>query len=314
MQVPPSPDHSSDAARVSVVIPTHERPEMLRRAVQAVLMQEYSGHIECVVVFDKSTPTAIDVEVTDDRSLVLVENVRTPGLAGARNSGVLASTGDLVGFCDDDDEWLQGKLDPQVRLLRERPDVAVVATGILIRYRGKDIPRPAPSKATTFEQFLRDRTMEINPCTVLVRRSDLLGQIGLVDEEIPGAYGEDYEWLLRAARISPVVSVPDPLVRIHWHDSSFYAGRWRTMIAGLEYLLDRYPEFKTQPAGLGRIHGQLAFAHAALGERRTAVPMALRSLRHARGNRHAYAALAVSARAVSAERVLLLARSRGRGI
>lgn len=299
---------------VSVVVPTHERPEMLRRAVDAVLSQAYEGYLECVVVFDKSTPARIDVAVPEHRSLVLVQNTRTPGLAGARNSGVLASTGELVGFCDDDDEWLPGKLEPQVRLLRERPDVAVVATGIVIRYRGKDIPRLAPPEHTTFEQFLRDRTMEINPCTVLVRRTDLLGPIGLVDEEIPGAYGEDYEWLLRASRISPVVSVPDPLVRIHWHDSSFYAGRWRTMIAGLQYLLDRYPEFRTQPSGLARIHGQMALAHAALGERRTAVPMALRSLRHAPGTRHAYAALAVSTGAISAERVLLLARRRGRGV
>src|SRR6266536_3212444 len=95
---------------VSVVVPTRDRPELLRRAVQQVLDQRYPGEIECVVVFDQSDPAEVPVELAEGRRLRTVRNQRAPGLAGARNAGVLASTGELVAFCDDDDEWLAGKV------------------------------------------------------------------------------------------------------------------------------------------------------------------------------------------------------------
>jgi glycosyltransferase involved in cell wall biosynthesis len=299
---------------VSAVVPTHDRPVMLRRAVQAIGEQSYPGHIECVVVFDKSTPTPVDVVLAPNRSLVVVENSRTPGLAGARNSGVVASTGALVGFCDDDDEWLPGKVLQQVRLLRAHPFTAVTATGILVRYRGKDMARRAPSGPTTFVDLLRDRNMEIHPSSVLIRREAMLGEVGLVDEDIPGAYGEDYDWLLRAARAGDILSVPQPLVRIYWHEQSFFVGRWRTIIDALQYLLDRYPEFEREPSGLARIEGQIALAHAALGERREALTWAGRALRRSRASRHAYAAVLVASGAVSADQVVLLGRRFGRGV
>ncbi len=309
------PGSSHALPRVTAVVPTHDRPEMLARAVRAVLEQRYPGHIECVVVFDKAEPVPIDVVVPDGaRSLVVVANTRTPGLAGARNTGVLASTGDLVGFCDDDDEWLPGKVEQQVRLMSERADVAVCATGILIGYQGRDIVRRAPERPTTFTDFLRSRQMEINPCTVLVRREAFLGPIGLVDEEVPGGYGEDYEWLLRASRLGPVVSVPEPLVRVNWHSSSFFVGRWRTVIDGLSYILAKFPEFQGEPAGLARIEGQIALSQAALGERAVARRTAWRALRRHSRTKHAYAALAVSTGLVDADRVVLAARRWGRGV
>ncbi|HEV2893829.1 MAG TPA: glycosyltransferase family A protein, partial [Actinomycetota bacterium] len=97
---------AAETPPVSVVVPTRDRPELLRRAVTAILEQTYQGPIECVVVFDQSDPDLPWGALPAGRRLVLVRNQRTPGLAGARNSGILAATGELVAFCDDDDEWL----------------------------------------------------------------------------------------------------------------------------------------------------------------------------------------------------------------
>ena len=68
---------------VSVVVPTRDRPELLRRAVTAILGQTYRGPIECVVVFDQSDPDLPWPELPPGRRLVLVRNQRTSGLAGA---------------------------------------------------------------------------------------------------------------------------------------------------------------------------------------------------------------------------------------
>jgi glycosyltransferase involved in cell wall biosynthesis len=306
---------SAGPTAVSVVVPTRDRPVLLERAVRAILDQEHDGPLECLVVFDQSEPHEVAVgELPPGRSVRLLTNTRTPGLAGGRNSGVLAATSPLVAFCDDDDEWLPGKLAAQLRLLQQHPDTPVVATGILVNYEGTDTARPAPERTLTQGDFLDDRIMEVNPCTALIRRDVMLERIGLVDEEIPGGYGEDYEWLLRAAAVGPIRCVTEPLVRVNWHTASFFADRWRTIIEALGYLLERYPAFADHPRGLARIEGQIAFAHAGLGDGPGARHWARRALRHHPREKRAYVALACSTRLLSNETVMRLAHRAGRGI
>jgi glycosyltransferase involved in cell wall biosynthesis len=301
---------------VSVVVPTRDRPELLCRAVRQVLDQDYPGEIECLVVFDQSEPAEVPVEAAprQGRRLRTIANRRIPGLAGARNAGALAAGGELVAFCDDDDEWLPGKLAAQVELLRQHPRAPVAACGIQVHYGDRVVERVPPPGPVPLERFLRSRVMEIHPSTILVRRQALLGPIGLVDEQLPGSYGEDYEWLLRAAAVAPVLVVPRALVRVHWHATSFFSGRWRTIAEALTYLIDKHPELRGDPAGMARLEGQVAFAHAALGDRGAARSWAGRALRHNWRERRGYVALAVSARLLRAETVMRLANSMGRGV
>jgi glycosyltransferase involved in cell wall biosynthesis len=302
------------APPVSVVVPTRDRPELLGRAVTAILGQTYQGPIECVVVFDQSDPDLPWAELPSDRRLVLIRNGRSPGLAGARNSGIMRATGELVAFCDDDDEWLPEKLDRQVARLLATPSAAVSTTGILVRYQDRTTTRLAPTELVTHRQLLRSRLTELHPSTVLARRRQLLDDIGLVDEQIPGSYAEDYEWLLRASRHAPVLAVPEPLAVIHWHQSSFFSDRWRTIISALTYLVDKHRELQQEPSGLARIYGQIAFAHAALGERAKARSWARRTLSLNRRERRAYLALAISLGLISAKTVTRLAHVAGKGI
>ncbi|MEO6500941.1 MAG: glycosyltransferase [Jatrophihabitantaceae bacterium] len=299
---------------VTAVIPTMNRPQLLIRAVQSVIDQDYPGDIECLVVYDGTEPVEPEVRLRDGRTVRVLVNNRTKGLAGNRNTGYLAATGELVGSCDDDDEWLPGKLRAQIDLLRKHPEASAAASGFVYHYRGKDIPRLAELPALTFADLLNDRHIEANASTYLIPRADLLDRIGLVDEQLPGSYAEDYELLLRAARLGPIVCVEEPQSRVYLHDSSFFASRWQTINDALVYLLDRVPEFGQDPAGLARIEGQIAFSHAALGQRSAAAKWALRSLRKSRRARQSYAALVVASRLVSADRVLATARRFGRGI
>lgn len=299
---------------VTAVIPTMNRPQLLIRAVQSVIDQDYPGEIECLVVYDGTEPVMPDVRLRDGRTVQVLVNNRTPGLAGNRNTGYLAATGELVGSCDDDDEWLPGKLRAQIDLLRKHPEASAAASGFFYRYRGKDIPRLAELPALTFSDLLRDRHLEANASTYLIPRAELLGSIGLVEEQLPGSYAEDYELLLRAARLGPIVCVKEPQSRVYLHDSSFFASRWQTINDALLYLLDRVPEFRQEPAGLARIEGQIAFSHAASGRRASATKWALRSLRKSRRARQSYAALVVASGLATPDQMQAAARRFGRGI
>lgn len=203
----------SELPSVGVVLPTRDRPELLRKALDSVLAQEYGGDLRAVVVFDRAEP---DQALAADRVRV-IGNTRAPGLAGARNTGILALDTDLIAFCDDDDVWLPGKLAAQVAALAAAPEAVLASSGILIDFNGQEIPRGAGTDRVTYDALIRDRMMTVHSSTYLARREPLI-EIGMVDEDIPGSQGEDWDLALRAARRHPVVNVDDPLVRVLWGD------------------------------------------------------------------------------------------------
>ncbi|MDQ3866713.1 MAG: glycosyltransferase [Actinomycetota bacterium] len=294
---------------VGVVIATRDRPEQLRRALAAVLGQDYRGRMEVVVVFDGCEP---------ERSLRsgqvrTTENVRTPGLAGARNTGILSTDHELVAFCDDDDEWLPGKLDAQVRsLLATGADF--VTAGVVIAYDGKTTVRLAGTSAVTHEQLLRSRMSMLHSSTFVIRRRALLRTIGLVDESIPGAQGEDWDLLLRAARQRPIVHVDEPLTRVSWNAGSYFGRRWDTKAASLRWVLDRHPEVAADGRAAARVYGQIAFAHAALGQPREALRWSAKAIARYPLQPRGYIAAAVALRLVTSEQVVDALHRRGRGV
>ncbi|MGH3241239.1 MAG: glycosyltransferase, partial [Spirillospora sp.] len=92
-------DAPDDFPSVTVVVATRDRPELLRVALDSILAQDYPGDVDCLVVHDQSE---LDDSVAVDRPgrrITVICNTRVPGLAGARNTGILAASGELVAFC-----------------------------------------------------------------------------------------------------------------------------------------------------------------------------------------------------------------------
>jgi glycosyltransferase involved in cell wall biosynthesis len=297
---------------VDVVIATHNRPELLRSALQAVVAQTYGGQINCIIVFDRSEPDQTLELEQEHRTVRVVTNGRSPGLAGARNTGIMAGSGALVAFCDDDDEWLPEKLERQVQAMQDEAYLTCV-TGIIVEYEDQRRPRVPSAESVTLQQLIRNRSMEAHPSTVLVRRSALLGPIGLVDEEIPGSYGEDFDWILRAAGAGPIAVVAEPLVRVRWGQSLF-AQNWQVIVDAIDYNLVKHPSFSADRRARARLLGRQGFALASLGRRRRAMAVAVRSLRSSAAEKRAYLTIAVALGLVSSERLMRLAHRRGHGI
>jgi glycosyltransferase involved in cell wall biosynthesis len=314
---PETPEVRSPLPSVSVVVATRDRPELLRSALRSITSQDYPGRIEVIVVYDQSTPDrsweAESTPAAGSRIVRVVGNDRTPGLAGARNCGALTATGELLAFCDDDDAWVTEKIGLQQRRLVET-GAQVVVGGIIVHYDGKQSRRIPQEADLTLPALIRNRATAAHPSSVMVTRKAFLGPIGLVDEAIPGSYGEDYDWLLRAAKAAHIVCVQRPVVHVLWGATSFFQQKWHTLIEAMDYLERKFPEFAAEPTGLARLYGRKSFAYAALGERRAARHWALRALRLNWRDSRAFAALLVSARVISSQRALHLAHSRGRGI
>ncbi|MDQ7908678.1 glycosyltransferase [Phytohabitans sp. ZYX-F-186] len=297
---------------VGVVIPTRNRPELLRRAIRSVREQDYPGPLRIVVVFDQSQPDLL-LASTDGVPVMVVANWRTPGLAGARNTGILALDSDLVAFCDDDDRWAPWKLSRQVAALGAG-DFATCA--IEVEFRDRCTPRLAGCDRVTVEQLARSRMAMLHSSSFLVRRGTLVNsaQLGLVAEDAPGSQNEDWDLLFRAARRSPIVHVDEPLVRVLWGRTSHYAYEYDTKISSLHWMMERHPEIHGSPPGAARVYGQLACWSAASGNRSDAWRWTREAMRANWKEPRAAIALAAMSGAVKVENVLAALHRRGRGI
>jgi glycosyltransferase involved in cell wall biosynthesis len=302
---------------VSVVVPTYRRPQLLRTTVQSILDQRYPGPIEILVVFDRDEePVRPDVTVPEGRDLRLLRNDRTPGPAGGYNVGSLAATGQYVALCDDDDEWLPDKLRRQIEAFRSHPDALLGTCGIYLgdgRSRTRNPARLPKKEVMSLQDLLRTPRNEMHTSTMTFDRERMLREVGLVDEDIPGSYGEDYDWWIRAARLAPVVAVRQPLVRVRWQHS-YFADRWPTIIDSITYQLERRPELKQDPGNLARLYGRLAFAHAAVGHRDESHRWARMSRELNWRQPRIYLAYLVSTGLVKPKTVLRLAHALGRGV
>lgn len=299
---------------VDVVIATRDRPELLRQAISAVVAQEYPGDVRVLVVFDQASP---DDSLTSDlagRSVKVLTNARSAGLAGARNTGIQRSDAPLVAFCDDDDVWLPGKLQRQVSVLLDDADAVLVGCGIVIDYEGELTERTLASTTVSLDDLLGSRLTELHPSTFVMRRDLVVDVTGLVDENIPGGYAEDYEFLLRIARHADVRFDQQVGVRIRWHKQSYFAQRWATIAEALIWLLERYPEFSRASRGRSRILGQIAFALAAQRQTRQALSYSVKAISARWSQPRAYLAVAVALRLVTPDRVLRSLHDRGKGM
>src|SRR5258707_4639971 len=113
----------------SIIIPTHNRPQLLRRAVESA--RAAGTDVEVVVVDDAS----VDETAMVCRELAGIEYIRLDriqGVAGARNVGILGSSSEYIAFLDDDDLRLPGSLDLQTTMLAADPEAGLVCGAMLI--------------------------------------------------------------------------------------------------------------------------------------------------------------------------------------
>jgi GT2 family glycosyltransferase len=102
---PPRPSDADAAPPVSVIVPTHDRPELLRGCLDSVLAGDYRGDCEVIVVDNApelpATAALVRERYREDPRVRVLPELR-PGVGYARAAGLDAAGGELVVFVDDD--------------------------------------------------------------------------------------------------------------------------------------------------------------------------------------------------------------------
>ncbi len=203
----PAVEERASLPRVSVVIPSRNAGSDLFRALASVRRQTYPN-IEVVVVLDNASPS----EEVLDRLRSLVDTViQTPAPVGgskARNLGVEGASGEWIALLDDDDEWLETKLEQQVEAairLREHA-FPVISTRVTVQQGDEQRVWPSKPPPATDSLRISEYLFFVSGPTKrgegFVQTSTLLGSRRLF-QAVPFTEGlpihQDWDWLLRAS-------------------------------------------------------------------------------------------------------------------
>ncbi|MDP2097416.1 MAG: glycosyltransferase [Methylobacter sp.] len=223
---------------MSVIIPSYNRRDLLRRALLSVYAQTLLP-TEITVIDDGSTD-GTEQMLHREFPQVAYCYQENNGVSAARNRGIEQSSGNWLAFLDSDDEWLPEKLATQKAALSAHPDYKICHTeenwirhGVQVR-----VPKKyAKSGGWIFNQCLP--LCAVSPSTLLIKRS-VLHDIGVFDTTLPAC--EDYDLWLRIAANYPVLLVAQPQINKHGgHEDQLSMAFWgmdRFRISALQKIID----------------------------------------------------------------------------
>jgi glycosyltransferase involved in cell wall biosynthesis len=263
--------------RVSVIIPTLDRRDLVLRAVRSVQEQTWPPH-QIIVVDDASADGTADlIEALGDPTIRVVRRSSSGGPSIARNDGIEQATGDVLCFLDSDDEWLPNMLSTMLPILeRDGPGLACasfeVRDGTHIHYATPEVAR----RGRPLERLLALKGGPLTPSVFALDRAVTDSGIRF-DPDLPAL--EDLDFAIQVARAGFFVGgTRRVLVRKYNTPDEPRVFRPDNEIPGRSRLLVKYDEMlATRPAARVRQNRRLAFALYRCGKRADAEALLSRS-------------------------------------
>ncbi|MFA5270728.1 MAG: glycosyltransferase family A protein [Candidatus Omnitrophota bacterium] len=197
----------------SVIIPTYNRKDFLRIAIDSVLSQTFHNY-ELIIVDDGSDDGTKEI-MDDERNTKDAENKikylhqTHQGVSQARNTGITAADGEFICFLDSDDRFRQDKLKITHQYTKKYPDYKIFHTEEIWYRNGEYLPQKEHHKKPfgwVFENSVK--LCSIGLSTTAINKT-IFKKIGLFDKDFPAC--EDYDFWLRATPKFPVYLIPEYL-------------------------------------------------------------------------------------------------------
>ena len=194
--------------KISVIIPTFNRLDLLKRAIESVLNQSIKPY-DIIVVDDGSTDDTSEMIQQKYKSINLIKQ-KNSGVSAARNNGIKNAQGDWIALLDSDDEWGKNKLEEQVNNLTDNPKYEFCHTNEIWIRNGIRVNQKKRHKK--YGGFIFDKCLDIckiSPSSVLFNKN-ILNHVGWFDEELPVC--EDYDLWLRITADYEILFIDKPLI------------------------------------------------------------------------------------------------------
>jgi glycosyltransferase involved in cell wall biosynthesis len=204
---------------VSVIIPCYNGEKFIGEAIESVLNQTCKNW-ELIIVDDKSKDNSKKIvqKYTTNNKIILIEHKYNKGIAKTKNTGIANATGKYIAFLDQDDIWLQQKLELQIKCFEEESnDIGVVCTGMIFT----DSNMKLLNVFRGFNDKDQKKLIKIlylkptNSSSIMMVKKEYFKHIGTFNEELIG--WDDYEFLMRLTTVSKIKYIRKPLVKKRIH-------------------------------------------------------------------------------------------------
>ena len=194
--------------KISAIIPTFNRIDLLKRAIDSVLNQSIKPY-DIIVVDDGSTDGTSDMIQQKYKSIKLIQQ-KNSGVSVARNNGIKNAQGDWIALLDSDDEWKKNKLEEQVNKLTDNPKYEFCHTNEIWIRNGIRVNQKKRHKK--YGGFIFDKCLDIcriSPSSVLFNKN-IFNHIGWFNNKLPVC--EDYDLWLRITAEFEILFIDKPLI------------------------------------------------------------------------------------------------------
>lgn len=185
--------------RVSVVVPTYDRPVMFRQALASVRALEGPDLVFEILVGDNGLKE--ETRKTCEEFGAIYMPAPGKGSSYGRNAAMRAATGEFLTFLDDDDIWMSTNIRPHIKFLDSHPNHdAVFGQAIYTDENLKPVSAPWPEKHPgEGDKLIYTMLSGLFPQVgTLLARREVIEKIGFFDLHLVG--GQDLDWLMRIAR------------------------------------------------------------------------------------------------------------------
>ena len=173
---------------ISVIVPVYNCERYLPQAIETILDQTYEP-IEIIVINDGSTDRSEEIA---KRFLPRIRYYSHPnkGPGATRNKGAKLANGQFLAFLDSDDLWLPNKLERQMGLFSDHPDLDMVF-GYVKQFHSPELAAELKNKTTFASEIMKGFLVG----TLLINRKSFF-RTGLF--ETNWKVGEFIDWYLKA--------------------------------------------------------------------------------------------------------------------
>ncbi len=193
--------------QVSVIIPTYNRGQRLKKAIDSVLAQSHQD-FELIVVDDGSDDNTAGL-LGNYNSDILYIRQENRGPAAARNRGIEKARYNILAFLDSDDWFAENKLATQIKAMGQKPSCLISHTNEIWYRNGRILNQKRKHKKNSGDIFKQSLELcAVGMSTVMMRR-EIFERYGLFDEDLPCC--EDYDLWLRVSAEQEFLLVEEPL-------------------------------------------------------------------------------------------------------
>jgi len=246
--------------KVSVVIPTHNRPELLKRAIKSVLNQTYQDFE--IIVVDDGDVSVEDVVKSFSNSRVKYIKHKIPhqGGSAARNTGIKASKGEYIAFLDDDDEWLPKKLEIQMKKFEKTgEDVGFCFSAVRNILDDREENSEVPEGIANYYELALRRFKGFLTVTLIVKKF-VFDKVGFFDDMLPSH--QEVDLMIRISKKYKGLGINKPLTRVNMKNHGQIGKDLKKRSKGREMILKKYyNEFRKRPKVLAKHYFQLGLWH-----------------------------------------------------